>query len=523
MGDRRAIPSLYQINTRVWLTELSRALGRPATLDDIPDDELDDFAAMGFDWVWLLSVWQTGPPGSASRGPTRVAAGVRGDAARTCARRTSPAPGSRSPATRCDPALGGDAALARLRERLRERGLRLMLDFVPNHTALDHPWVEDHPEYYVAGTELDLERAPRNYTWVKRPARRPPPGPRPRSVLPRLARHAAARLREPGHAGGMTGELLAIAARCDGVRCDMAMLVLPDVFERTWGRRAATLLARRHRAGPASSPRASPSWPRSTGTSSGRCMQQGFDYAYDKRLYDRLRDGHARPVREHLPAGLDYQDEARPVPREPRRAAGRRDVPARRARGGRRSSRSCRPACASSTRASSRAAGSASRRTWSARPTSRVDERAAAFYDALLAVLREPACATATGGCSIARRPGTATGPGTASSPGRGDGGDGERFLVAVNLGPTAGQCYVRSPVDGIAGETVRLVDRMSATTYERDVADLAARGLYLDLPASGYNVFEVVTAPVQAPVERPPSAPPRRTRAAKRADPAVA
>ena len=38
-------PSLYQINTRVWLTELSRALGRPATLDDIPDAELDRLAA----------------------------------------------------------------------------------------------------------------------------------------------------------------------------------------------------------------------------------------------------------------------------------------------------------------------------------------------------------------------------------------------------------------------------------------------------------------------------------------------
>lgn len=27
-------PSLYQINTRVWLTELSKSLGRPATLDN---------------------------------------------------------------------------------------------------------------------------------------------------------------------------------------------------------------------------------------------------------------------------------------------------------------------------------------------------------------------------------------------------------------------------------------------------------------------------------------------------------
>jgi hypothetical protein len=52
-------PSLYQINTRVWLTELSRDLHRPATLDDIPDVALDRLAEMGFDWVWLLSVWQT--------------------------------------------------------------------------------------------------------------------------------------------------------------------------------------------------------------------------------------------------------------------------------------------------------------------------------------------------------------------------------------------------------------------------------------------------------------------------------
>jgi len=53
-------PSLYQINTRVWLTELSRNLRRPATLDDIPDADLDRLAEMGFEWVWFLSVWQTG-------------------------------------------------------------------------------------------------------------------------------------------------------------------------------------------------------------------------------------------------------------------------------------------------------------------------------------------------------------------------------------------------------------------------------------------------------------------------------
>src|SRR2546423_4705720 len=53
-------PSLYEINTRVWLTELSARLDRPATLDDIPEEEIERIADLGFDWVWLLSVWQTG-------------------------------------------------------------------------------------------------------------------------------------------------------------------------------------------------------------------------------------------------------------------------------------------------------------------------------------------------------------------------------------------------------------------------------------------------------------------------------
>ena len=110
----------------------------------------------------------------------------------------------------------------------------------------------------------------------------------------------------PATQEAMIAELLKVAAKCDGVRCDMAMLVLPDVFERTWGRRAPMF------------------WPKAIQRvrqqTPGFCfiaevywdlewimLQQGFDYAYDKRLYDRLREGHARPVRAHLLAGLDFQ------------------------------------------------------------------------------------------------------------------------------------------------------------------------------------------------------------------------
>src|SRR5687768_1746362 len=56
-------PSLYQINTRIYLRELGRKLGKPVTLDDVPDADLDAWAALGFDCVWLLGIWQTGPAG----------------------------------------------------------------------------------------------------------------------------------------------------------------------------------------------------------------------------------------------------------------------------------------------------------------------------------------------------------------------------------------------------------------------------------------------------------------------------
>jgi hypothetical protein len=56
-------PALLQINTRTWISERSEALERAATLDDMPDAALERIAQNGFDWVWLLGVWQTGEAG----------------------------------------------------------------------------------------------------------------------------------------------------------------------------------------------------------------------------------------------------------------------------------------------------------------------------------------------------------------------------------------------------------------------------------------------------------------------------
>ncbi len=156
-------PLLYQINTRVWLADLSRALGRPATLDDVPDADLDGLVAAGFDLLYLLGVWQTGEAGRrVSRNNlewreefAQVLPDLsEDDICGSCFAITGYTVAAR---------LGGDDALARFRARLRQRGLGLILDFVPNHTAPDHPWTLDHPEYYIRGSEEDLAREPQNY------------------------------------------------------------------------------------------------------------------------------------------------------------------------------------------------------------------------------------------------------------------------------------------------------------------------------------------------------------------------
>jgi len=485
-------PALYQLNTRVWLTERSRVLGRPVTLDDITDDELDRIAWMGFDWLWLLSVWRTG---AAGQRVSRANAGWRREFEETLPDlRDEDIAGSGFAITgyTVHDALGADAALARLRKRLATRGVRLMLDFVPNHTALDHPWVEDHPEYYVPGTEADLARAPQNYIRIE--------GARGDRIL--------AHGRDPYFDGwpdtlqldysqpaaqqAMIGELSKIARQCDGVRCDMAMLVLPDVFDRTWGRRPQ------------------PFWSVATGRvreqAPGFCfmaevywdlewtmLEQGFDYAYDKRLYDRLRAGAARPVREHLYAGLDYQTRLA-------RFLENHDEPRAAATFGHGAHEAAAVVTYLSPGLRFFHQGQFEGRKKRISPhlvraaQEPVDDALQQFCERLLAVVRQPSlrdgrwrlleCAPAWDGnwtwdCFIAW-----CWEGPAS----------ERRLIAVNHAPNQSQCYARLPWGDLSGRTVRLADLMGRASYDRDGGELASHGLYLDLPAWGYHVFEVTT-----------------------------
>jgi hypothetical protein len=486
-------PLLYQINTRVWLTELSRTLGKRVTLDDIPDAELDRLTQMGFDWIWFLSVWQTGP---ASRQISLNHSEWRQEFQETLPDLTKEDIGGSGfaiTAYTVSQDLGGDLALASLRERLRKRGLKVLLDFVPNHMALDHPWVEDHPDYFVNGTESDLSQAPQNFTQVKRQ--------RGDLILaygrdPYFAGWSDTlqlNYGNPGTQEAMTGELLKIAGQCDGVRCDMAMLLLPDVFQRTWGLQAQPFwpkaIERVRKKSPHFMFMAEVYW-----DLEWTMQQQGFDYAYDKRLYDRLREGHARPVREHFHAGLDYQNKlARFLENhdEPRAAAT--------------FSPEVHEAAAVITflspglRFFHQGQFEGRKKRISPHlvrgPEEPVDERVKKFYGRLLAVLRHDSvrsgdwqlleCVPAWEGnwtwdCFLVFA---------------WQGSDGERLLATVNYAPNQSQCHVRLPFADLGNSQWRLKDLLGDATYDWGGNDLQGRGLYLDESPWSARVFALTKA----------------------------
>ena len=136
-------PALFQINTRVWLNRLSREAGTRVTLADIDDATVDGFAEQGFDWVWLLSVWQIG---AAGRAVSRANSEWRAEFTTVLPDLSEDdisGSGFAITAYTVAEAVGGELALAQFRERLASRGIKLMLDFsrisLPARGRMDQP------------------------------------------------------------------------------------------------------------------------------------------------------------------------------------------------------------------------------------------------------------------------------------------------------------------------------------------------------------------------------------------------
>ncbi len=487
MSTLPAHPIVYEINSWVWLNELSHLSGTPITFGNVPEQRWDELAALGVDAVWLMGVWERSPAGLAITHenseqladfrlalPDLADADIVGSA--YCIRNYE-----------VDAQLGGRAGLAVARQALAARGMGLLLDFVPNHVAPDHPWALEHPGYCVLGDNSDIERAPSEFL--------------------RVGHSVLARGRDPYFApwpdvvqlnafdGGMRAAIIAtlntIAEQCDGVRCDMAMLFMDEIFAQTWGERA----------GP---PPPSEYWVEVIGAvklahpgfvwvaeaywdQEWALQQLGFDYCYDKRLYDRLAHDGPAAVAGHLHADPAYQQRlVRFIENHDEQRAATLFGPAQHRA----------VAVAAATQLGMRLfhEGQLDGRTTRVpvflgrRPAEPPDRELQRFYGRLLAALH--LAPLRHGAWQLCKLTGWPDNQSHLNMVVWAWVGTEDWILVAVNLSdaPAQARAYLRWA--GLAGRRWFLRDMLDDARYERQGDVLAAEGLYIDLLAWGAHIL---------------------------------
>jgi hypothetical protein len=498
-------PLLYEINTRVWLGELlpggkgkSRS-SRSGGLAQVPASAINDIAKLGFDLVWLMGVWQTGLMGEKL---AREFIGRHPELANGLDDFDPMKDVLSSPYAvqdyRAADSLGGAKGLTAFRRALAKKGIGLILDFVPNHTARDHAWVRSHPEYYVHGTEEDQQNDSDGYFLAETPKGRRLLAHGRDPNFPPWGDTAQLNYRHPRARQALIQTLLEIAQQGDGVRCDMAMLVLEEIFTRTWGERAQ----------PADGPAAEGEfWAEAIDAVrarhpnflflaeaywglEGRLQELGFDYTYDKTLYDRLLHHGAGSVHGHLCAEPDFQARsARFLENhdEPR-AAEVFSFERHRA-----------AALATYTLPGMRFfhEGQLDGRRFRVpvqfrqRPQEAPQPELQEFYRALLQELAGPALRHGSWKLLHLRPAWEGNSSCEHILAHRWEHAPGSR-VVAVNYSDQQAQGYIPLCLHGVAGRRIRLRDLFSGETYDRDGNALMNPGLYLDLAPYQIHLFNV-------------------------------
>lgn len=516
-------PNIYEINTRLWLKELSLKYGKTVLLGSVPDEEILYLKNIGFDCIWLMGIWMPSPLG---QDIARSLPNMRKEFERAL-------PNLKEEDIIASPyaikdysvnqALGGEKGLCDFRNKLKRNNLKLILDFVPNHLAIDHSWVRSNPELFVRGTQEDFERDPGTYFRVsiknqdvkenlinKQSEEDQSEGPSfiiahgKDPYYPAWSDTAQLNYFHPDLRRKMTDIIEYIASICDGIRCDMAMLILNNIHYGIWGdhlyidnsnkkppqeefwKTAIKEIKENH---PDFLFIAEAYWMRE-----GELQLLGFDYTYDKALYDWLRNYEPSKIKSYIHGPFFYQEKcvrfienhdeerARSVftDEEERCAAliaatlpGARLFYEGQMEGNR-----------------VRCPVQLGRRI---RET--VDGELKDYYEKLLKITKLDVFHK---GEWFPLLPYSAW-----------DGNishnnfiiylwryEDNNYLIVVNLSPYRSQCYVPLPKEGIEGKICHLEDMLDENYYERDGDLLTSFGLYLDMRGFYRHLFRIRLTP---------------------------
>ncbi len=482
-------PVIYEINTWVWLCEWSHKYKKPVNLATVPEEEWDAVASLGFDAVWFMGVWERSPVGIEISMRNK---GLLEDFRRALSDfKAEDNVGSPYCVRRyvVDKHLGGTEGLAAARQALARRDIRLILDFVPNHVAPDHPWVFEHPDYFIRGDKKDLERDAASFLETGGnvfACGRDPYFPAWLDVLQLNAF-------QPGLRAAVIKTISEIAEQCDGIRCDMAMLLLNNIFERTWGPRAGEKPVNDY-------------WKTVIPAIKGKhrefkfiaeaywdlefeLQQQGFDFCYDKKLYDRMEHGDPESVRQHLLADFSYQEKMV-------RFIENHDEPRGAATFASGKGRAAAAAILTLMGAKLLHEGQFEGRKvrlpvfLGRRPAEPVDHGLVAFYERLLKGTNRNAFRN--GEWRLCERSGW---PDNQSCQNilawcwvKND----ERYLVVINFRQEPAQARVHVPWDELRGKDWGLKDVLSGESYDRSGSEMRDAGLYVDLGPWKCQLFQV-------------------------------
>lgn len=494
----KKISNIYELNSRIWLWELSNKYKSRISLANIPDEEILKLKELGFDCLWLEGVWSRSKESrNAILKDARLMHELKIILPDLKLEDVSSSPYAVAQ-YEVDGFLGNNQNLSEFKKRLNNCGMRLVLDFVPNHTALDHPWLKENPDYFILGSEEDLKNYPDLFfrhqdtqcifAYGKDPN------------FPAWQDVAQLNYFNPQTRKDMLRLLLNIAGRCDGLRCDMAMLILNRVQREIWKERvfggnkfkeqelefwqeAAVLIRKSY---PDFIFIAEAYW-----GLEDELIELGFDYAYDKTFYDYLRDSNIEKIKECLAeeqetAGrklkfIENHDEARAAavfgPEKVKIAAF---------------------LLALSTGAHLYHQGQLEGFKLKAplyltrSVSEQIDENIRSFYKKLLVALKDIPLNTVQWEL-VVLFPAWKENESYKNFIVVFGKTEGIYYLAATNCTDVQSQCYAYFDISAIPAEDIIFKDIVGTGEYIRNKEEIAIRGLYLDMPRYSFHLFKIL------------------------------